>query len=244
MDRRAVSRDGAPAGSFPSHPPCPVRRTTFGIAFVVQDLSDPSRGDRRGEVCDAASCARLRRPDAPARSRDRVSPATYAGQRDIGREVSRDTHSDGSMSTDEPLSDEPIGDYGLPTLYNLVYCSRAVAGLDEPAVERILELAQRRNPIHGITGLLVFGSGIFFQFLEGPRDHVTQLMSNIQRDTRHNTVVILSEGEEVRERLFPNWAMERVTSDDIRTVLEDALSAAEDKKSARALRRLLQHLDA
>jgi hypothetical protein len=147
------------------------------------------------------------------------------------------------MNNDEPSSDEPTDDYGLPTLYNLVYCSRAVVGLDEAAVERILALAQRRNPIHGITGLLVFGSGIFFQFLEGPPDRVKQLMSNIQHDTRHDTVVILSEGQEVRDRLFPNWAMERVTPDDIRTVLDDALSDADDETTARALRRLLQHLD-
>jgi hypothetical protein len=147
------------------------------------------------------------------------------------------------MSRDVSMSDEPTDGFSLPTLYNLVYCSRAAAGIDDEAVNSIIAVAQRRNPVKGITGLLVFGTGIFFQWLEGPRDHVTQLMSNIKRDTRHDTVVALSESEEVRERLFPDWAMELVNTDDIRAVLEDALSAAEDEKNVIALRSLIQYLD-
>ena len=147
------------------------------------------------------------------------------------------------MTVIETVGDEPTGGFRLPTLYNLVYCSRAVAGIDESAVNRIIAIAQHHNPIRGITGLLVFGSGVFFQWLEGPRDHVLQLMTNIKRDNRHDMIVALSESEEVRERLFPEWAMELVTPDDIRAVLEDALSSAEDAKNVRALRQLQQHLD-
>jgi hypothetical protein len=142
-----------------------------------------------------------------------------------------------------PRGDEPTVEFGLPTLYNLVYCSRAAAGLDQAAVDGIIAVAQRRNPLNGITGLLVFGSGIFFQWLEGPRARVTQLMNNIKNDVRHDTIVPLSESEEVRERLFPDWAMELVTTDDIRAVLEDALSSAEDEKNVRALQSLLQQLE-
>jgi hypothetical protein len=147
------------------------------------------------------------------------------------------------MSTIESVGDEPTGGFRLPTLYNLVYCSRAAAGTTEAAVDGIIATARRRNPVKGITGLLVFGGGIFFQWLEGPRDHVTQLMGNIRRDPRHDTIVALSESEEVRERVFPDWAMELVTTDDIRAVLEDALSTAEDDKNVQALRRLMQQLD-
>ncbi|MCK7493892.1 MAG: BLUF domain-containing protein [Comamonadaceae bacterium] len=75
-------------------------------------------------------------------------------------------------------------------------------------VDRIIESSRRRNPEQGITGMLVFGSGIFFQWLEGPRDNVTQLMAVLRADPRHENVVQLSEIEEVRERLFPDWDME------------------------------------
>ena len=147
------------------------------------------------------------------------------------------------MSTSPYLqSDEPLG-HAYPLLYNLVYCSRAADGIDDAAVARIIETARRCNPVQGITGLLVFGSGIFFQWLEGPRDNIMQLMSNLKKDPRHEDVVTLSAAEEVRERLFPDWDMELVTSADIRDVLLDALAAAKDEKHNRALTLLLNQLD-
>lgn len=140
-------------------------------------------------------------------------------------------------------SDEPLAGHAYPLLYNLVYCSRATDGVDDAAVARIIETARRCNPVQGITGLLVFGSGIFFQWLEGPRDNVTQLMANLKKDPRHEDVVQLSAVEEVRERLFPDWDMELVTSADIRDVLLDALAQAKDKKNGAALTLLLNQLD-
>lgn len=140
-------------------------------------------------------------------------------------------------------SDEPSGDMTAPLLYNLVYCSRAAPGVDAAAVADIIALSQRNNSREGITGLLVFGSGIFFQWLEGPRDNVTDLMQRLSKDVRHNTIIALSEDEEVRERLFPDWDMELVSGEDIREVLTDALDTAEDPKNAEALRQLLAELD-
>jgi hypothetical protein len=145
-------------------------------------------------------------------------------------------------ATNLPL-DEPRGGHAYPLLYQLVYCSRASPGIDDRAVDAIIRSARRRNPEQGITGLLVFGGGIFFQWLEGPRENVLHLMSLLEADPRHESVVLLSESEEVRERLFPDWDMERVTPDDIRDVLEDALDHAEDPKNAEVLRLLLEHLD-
>jgi hypothetical protein len=139
--------------------------------------------------------------------------------------------------------DEPGSGLAFPLLYNLVYCSKATAGVDDAAVANIIEIAKRWNPEHGITGLLVFGSGIFFQWLEGPRDNVTALMNKLRTDPRHDNVVMFSENEEVRERLFRDWDMELVTTDDIRDVLSDALDSAEDPHNATALATLLEELD-
>ena len=142
-----------------------------------------------------------------------------------------------------PHGDEPAAGHAFPALYNLVYCSRAAPGVDAAAVDRIIATSRRSNPVQGITGLLVFGSGIFFQWIEGPRDNVMQLMATIQGDNRHEQVVRLSSTEEVRERLFPDWDMELVTTTDIRDVLVDALGEAKDPKNADALRLLLSQLD-
>ena len=140
-------------------------------------------------------------------------------------------------------NDEGAASHGYRLLFNMVYCSRAAAGVDEAAVERIIATAKRCNPQQGITGLLVFGSGIFFQWLEGPRDNVTHLMGLIAADPRHENIVPLGETEEVRERLFPDWDMELVTSADIRDVLVDAMETANEDKHKQALSQLLHELD-
>ena len=140
-------------------------------------------------------------------------------------------------------SDEPGLGHALPLLHNSVYCSRASAGVDDAEVAKIIDTSRRSNPANGITGLLVFGSGIFFQWLEGPRDNVMALMARITADKRHEQVVTLASGDEVRERVFPNWDMELVTSEDIRGVLIDALDNAIEPKSAKMLLLLLTELD-
>jgi hypothetical protein len=140
-------------------------------------------------------------------------------------------------------SDEPVPGRAFPLLYNMVYCSRASAGVDDDAVASIIESSRRANPAQGITGLLVFGSGIFFQWLEGPRDNVLDLMRRLHADTRHRDIVALNETEEVRERLFPDWDMELVTTDDIRDVLVDALGSAHEAQNKAALNLLLAQLD-
>lgn len=146
---------------------------------------------------------------------------------------------------DEPVPGGGEGpeDSTLPLLHQVVYCSRAADGVDDAAVERIVASARHHNPSYGITGLLVFGSGVFFQWIEGPRAHIVGLMAIIRDDARHHDVVMLSETEEVRERLFPAWDMERVGADNIREVLEDALETAEDPGNVTALERMLAKLD-
>ncbi len=144
---------------------------------------------------------------------------------------------------DAASADEPGFGSGSPLLYNLVYCSRAAPGVDDGVVDQIIATARRANPLHGVTGMLVFGSGIFFQWLEGPRTAVQRLMGLIKADPRHLQVVTLSETEESRERLFPSWDMERVEPDHIRDVLADAIDAAEDDNNAAALRTLLIEIE-
>ena len=115
----------------------------------------------------------------------------------------------------------PDSDATAPTLYTFVYCSRAADGVDDAEVSRLIDSAQRHNLAYGITGLLVFGSGIFFQWIEGPAAEVRKLMANLHGDPRHYDIVSLDQSEEKRERLYPNWKMERVSADDIRSSAED-----------------------
>lgn len=135
-----------------------------------------------------------------------------------------------------------LDEAALIPLYHFVYCSRAAERVDDAEVTRIVEEAQRNNLAHGITGVLVFGSGVFFQWIEGPAAEIRKLIATLHRDKRHYDIVSLSQSEEKRERLYPDWDMERVEADDIRLVLQDALESAEDKNNRVALTRILEQL--
>ena len=144
---------------------------------------------------------------------------------------------------DEPgFPSNPDYDAAAPMLYTFVYCSRAAASVDDAEVNRLIESAQRHNLTCGITGVLVFGSGVFFQWIEGPAAEVRKLMTRLRGDTRHYDIVSLDQSEEKRERLYPNWQMERVGADDVREVLQDALESAKDESNIAALKRILDHL--
>ena len=136
-----------------------------------------------------------------------------------------------------------VGDDFAPLLDTFVYCSRAAEGIDDGEVGRIVELSQRRNAARSITGVLVFGNGVFFQIIEGPAVQIDNLIAILRIDPRHHDIVSLERSEDMRERLYPNWEMERVEADSIRAVLQDALESAEGKHNVAALRRILKHLD-
>lgn len=145
---------------------------------------------------------------------------------------------------DEPgFPGAPDGEFAAQTLQYFVYCSRAAKGVDDLEVARIVAFSQRRNVARGITGVLVFSSGVFFQWIEGPPAEVQKLMASLQGDARHNDVVSLDTSIEKRERLYPSWDMELVDAEDIRAVLHDALESADNESNVAALTRILQHLD-
>ncbi len=93
-------------------------------------------------------------------------------------------------------------------LVRLLYASRAVDPRPE-VIEAILAQSRQFNPSSGITGILVYGGGIFLQAIEGGRMAVSDLYSHIQRDERHKDVVLLHY-EEITERRFGGWTMGQV----------------------------------
>lgn len=146
---------------------------------------------------------------------------------------------------DEPgfPRDADLGD-AATALETFVYCSRASEGVGDDEVDRIIEFSQRRNAARRVTGMLAFGNGVFFQWVEGPPKEIQDLITSLHGDSRHHDVVELERSSDMRERLYPGWEMERVEADEIRAVLLDALESAEDKNNVAALKRILEHVDA
>ena len=93
-------------------------------------------------------------------------------------------------------------------LVRLLYASRAVDPQPN-VIESILAQSRQFNPSTGITGILVYGGGIFLQAIEGGREAVSDLYGHIQKDERHKQVVLLHY-EEISERRFGGWTMGQV----------------------------------
>ncbi|MDX1625832.1 MAG: BLUF domain-containing protein [Wenzhouxiangellaceae bacterium] len=100
-------------------------------------------------------------------------------------------------------------------LIGLSYCSRASfpaspqrIGVD-PEVNRILVRSRRNNRSREIGGVLHFGNGCFFQYLEGPADEVDSLFATISRDERHHDVRRLTR-RAIPRRRFSDWSMKFV----------------------------------
>ncbi len=100
-------------------------------------------------------------------------------------------------------------------LVRLLYASRAL-GPSPEAIEAILMQSRQHNPSSGITGILCYGGEIFLQAIEGGRKPVSDLFGQIQRDPRHQDVVLLHY-EEISERRFGGWTMGQVNMSKINT---------------------------
>ena len=140
-------------------------------------------------------------------------------------------------------ADEPDSAFEEQLLFNRAYCRQVSDGIGQTDVDAIVATARRFNPALGITGVLVFGSGVFFQWIEGPKTNVLELVKRIDADSRHKHMTIISSDEEIRERIFPTWDMELVGAEDIRDVLEDALHTAQEAKNVGALKGLIKSLE-
>ena len=89
-------------------------------------------------------------------------------------------------------------------LASLAYRSRALSPLSEMALYRLLRTAQARNRAEGLTGLLVYDKGYFFQWLEGPAASLERVWASIRADRRHGALELL--GQQASPlRFFADW---------------------------------------
>ena len=92
-------------------------------------------------------------------------------------------------------------------LVHCIYCSVSTApNVSETDLEAILDKSRQNNAKTGITGMLLYQNGSFFQVLEGDRSAVEALFNTIDADTRHIRVtkIII---EPIAERAFASWTM-------------------------------------
>ena len=88
----------------------------------------------------------------------------------------------------------------------MVYRSRAVADMPPPALGELTRASQARNGREALTGVLLYDSGSFFQWLEGPTAGVDRVMRSIHQDKRHSNIEVLN-NQTAQARAFGAWSM-------------------------------------
>lgn len=104
----------------------------------------------------------------------------------------------------------------------IVYASTAASTLAYDDLVGLLRHAARHNDEADITGLLVYGGGLFLQVLEGERATVNRLYNRIVADDRHTDCTLLL-AESIEMRVFSEWTMKLVGLDDLPTAKRRAL---------------------
>lgn len=87
-----------------------------------------------------------------------------------------------------------------------LYRSSAMPKLSGGDLQDILRSARHRNQAFGLTGCLHFEDGLFFQWLEGPKDGLVEVVETILDDPRHEDITILDQGG-LDHRRFQDWRM-------------------------------------
>ena len=94
-------------------------------------------------------------------------------------------------------------------LTRLIYVSRAFSPLPLD-LKDILLTARKSNAVLGITGVMCFLDGIYFQCIEGEACAVSTLYQKIERDPRHQGMKLLIR-EPIALRDYPEWSMALLT---------------------------------
>lgn len=91
-------------------------------------------------------------------------------------------------------------------LMHCIYASAATRDLGAPELVKLLQQAREDNERLGVTGMLLYAEGSFFQILEGEEKVIQALYVKIGSDRRHTQMTkIIS--EPIAERSFDAWTM-------------------------------------
>lgn len=105
---------------------------------------------------------------------------------------------------------------------NLIHCAYSSAeaiDFSQNDITELLEVARTNNAKLGVTGMLLYDKGAFFQLLEGPSSVVNPLLEKIKKDARHKQFIKIIQ-EDIGQRDFSEWTMgySGIKSDDLRRI--------------------------
>lgn len=94
----------------------------------------------------------------------------------------------------------------MSQLTHVIYSSTAAQPFSRSDLVNLLARARNKNADRGVTGMLLYTEGSFFQVLEGDVAQVDGLFAEIARDPRHRDLVTIIR-EPILRRSFGEWTM-------------------------------------
>jgi hypothetical protein len=88
----------------------------------------------------------------------------------------------------------------------MIYVSTSTVDFTETELATMLHQSRERNQNNGITGILLYNRGTFFQLLEGDAEQLKYTFNDIKVDPRHKNIIKLKAGT-LLQRNFPEWCM-------------------------------------
>lgn len=102
------------------------------------------------------------------------------------------------------INTQSVGTSPADWTSSITYQSRAKVRPTAGDLRELAWKARARNHSLGVTGMLLYDKGRFFQTLEGPPASLELLWKSISEDKRHSNIDILSE-HMIPARLFAGW---------------------------------------
>jgi Sensors of blue-light using FAD len=91
-------------------------------------------------------------------------------------------------------------------LRSLAYVSRCTRNVTVFMLGELLVKSQRMNNDVGVTGLLIYSSGLFAQTIEGESHVIDMVYARIANSPLHTDLRVFFD-EQIQARLYPTWAM-------------------------------------
>ena len=94
----------------------------------------------------------------------------------------------------------------MSELRAVAYLSSTANTLSDAELDSLLANARSFNDGVGVTGVLLYNGGAFFQYFEGDAASCETVLDRICRSSRHYAVSVLVD-EATQTRHFPDWTM-------------------------------------
>lgn len=107
----------------------------------------------------------------------------------------------------------------MAKLIHTIYASKSLVDMTQETILPLLSEARKKNKRLGVTGILLFDQGTFFQVIEGEAPTIERLFNDISKDPRHGQIVTII-SEAIPHRQFGQWSMgfPAAERNDLRTI--------------------------